>query len=130
MIKEESLINTYYDKLLTSKTPTIVLASAFRDLFNRDLQKSEWSRIGKLVNIYGKWLVLESFIRASINTNFDTTSPWSYLSAICLNLSKDDKESLEELEKVRQLKEKTQNLLDELSKPTKKIKTRKRDYLT
>ena len=128
-MQEQSLIEQYYTKLMSTSTPNLILASAFREIFNRDVKQTEFSRLGKLIKLYGKWTVLESFIRAGINPNFDSASPWNYLSAICLNISKESKENLEDLEKIRQIKEKTQKLLEELNKPSKKIKIRKREYL-
>ena len=129
MKENEGLVNDYYERLLKTKTPNLVLASAFRDIFNRDLQKKDWPSLGKVINLYGKWTVLEAFIKAGINPSFDNTTPWGYINTICLNISKDSKENLEELEKVRQIKEKTQSLINELEKPHKPIKPRKRDYL-
>ena len=129
MAEDEGLITQYYDRLLKTTNPITVLSSAFREIFNRDLQKREFSSLGKLIRIYGKWVVFEAFIKAGINPNFDNSAPWGYLNSVCLSISKDSKESLEELEKVRQIKEKTQSLIEELEKPHKPIKARKKEFL-
>lgn len=130
MVKEDDgLITQYYDRLLKTKNPSLVLSSAFKDIFNRELRPKEWSSLGKLINLYGKWIVLESFIKAGINPNFDNSAPWGYLNTVCLSISKDSKESLEELEKIRQVKEKTQSLINDLEKVHKPVKPRKKDFL-
>ena len=125
----DSLIEIYYDKLMKTKTPNIILAGIFRELFNRDLKKSEWGQLGKFINLYGKFIVLEAFIRASINIGFDSSSPWGYFNSICLSISKENREYLDVLEDTRRIQKLTNDILEELNKPRNKIKYRKQDYL-
>lgn len=125
----DGLINEYYNQLLNSKSPHLVLAKIFRQLFSRELRKSEWGQLGKLTNLYGKWTVLEAMIRAAMNSNFLSDSPWGYFTSICITISKEDRESLENLERIRTLQLQTKKLVEELSKPNVKLKYRKEDYL-
>lgn len=124
----EGLINEYYDQLMKSKMPHLVLGKIFKQIFGRELRRNEWSQLGKLTNLYGKWIVLESFIRSAVNPNFDNTNPWGYFNAVCLSVSKESRDSLENLEQVRQLQKATQDLVAELTKPHGKVKTKKKDF--
>ncbi len=127
---DESLINQYYTKLLESKTPHLVLGQIFKQIFSRDLQSREWAQLGKLTRIYGKWLVLEAFIRAGINQGFNSESPWGYFNSICLSISKEDRDSLEYLEKIRVVQQETAKLIEELEKPRRRLKLRESTFLS
>ncbi len=125
----ESLIDQFYNKLLNAKTPHLILGQIYKQLFQRDLQSKDWAQLGKLTNLYGKWVVLEAMLRASMQPNFDATSPWGYFHTICLSLSKESREDLEHLEKIKQLKEYTETLVSELMKEHKVKKIRGKEYL-
>lgn len=125
---EEGLINSYHDKLLKTSTPHLILATAFKDTLGRDLKKTEWAQLKKLINVYGKWIVLESMIRTAISTTFDNDkSPFGYLNAVCMSISKENLENLKVLERSRLQKEKTSIMLEELSKPNPDLKLKEFD---
>lgn len=131
---EEGLIDQYHDQLLAATRASeyhLILNQIFYKLFNRTFNKTESMGIGKLVNLYGKMVVFEAMIRASMVSTFNASrdsNSVGYLYKICQRIHEENKDSLKEVERVRQIKNETQDLLKELSKPQKKFKLKERDF--
>lgn len=127
----DGLINEYVTKLTDTKTPDLILASIYRFLFDKDLQPRDWPQLKKLIRIYGRWRVFESFLKASNNFNFDTAqNVWGYFNAICISLLEEEKQNNASVFKVQKDKEETQKIIDALSSDRKKLKLKDKEWLT
>jgi hypothetical protein len=126
----DGLINEYIAKLTDTKTPHLILASVYKSLFDKDLQAKDWPQLQRLIKIYGRWRVFESFLKASSNFKFDTTANvWGYFNAICVSLLEEEKQNSASIFKVQQEKELTQKILNDLGKRNK-LKLKDKAWLT
>lgn len=127
----DGLINEYLKKLSDTETPNLILASIFRALFEKDMTKKDWPQLGRLIKIYGRWRVLESFLRASNNANFDAgNNVWGYFNAICISLLEEEKANNSSIFKAQKDKEETLKLIESLKNRPAHIKVRNKEWLT
>lgn len=117
----EITVEDYIKSLATTEKPYLILASVFKMLFKRELSQRDWGQLGRLINIYGRWRVLESFLKASVVEGFDPSGKnvWGYFSTICISSLEEDRKSEELLIKNRKIQEEmneeTMRLIRELS---------------
>lgn len=91
----EGVVYKLQEDLASTETPHLILASIFSELFNRKFRTTEWARLGRLLKIYGRWIVLQAFLLSASNTTFDASkNPWGYFSTICINILNDDRENI------------------------------------
>lgn len=118
---ETLTINDYISKLAETDSPHLILAQIFKLLFEQEMQKNDWGMLRKKINIYGKWNVLEAFLRASGNTNFSVSSGkyWGYLNAILVSLVNEEVKDAEKNVESKLQIERTAELVKSLSKKHK-----------
>lgn len=125
---ETLTINDYIAKLAEAEKPHLVLAQIFTLLFDRDIQKNDWGMLQKQIKIYGRWNVLEAFLRASGNTNFTVSDNkyWGYFNAILVSLVNDEVKSVEKDLSAKDQIERTTQLVKDMSE-IHEIKLRNKD---
>lgn len=125
---ETLTINDYIAKLAEAEKPHLVLAQIFTLLFDRDIQKNDWGMLQKQIKIYGRWNVLEAFLRASGNINFSVSDNkyWGYFNAILVSLVNDEVKSVEKDLSAKDQIERTTQLVKDMSE-IHEIKLRNKD---
>jgi hypothetical protein len=128
---DEGVLNNYIEKLVNTDSPHLILASIFKVLFDRDLQAREWGQLRKMINLYGRWRLLEALLRAGSNQTFDPNGKncWAYFNTICISLIEDEKDLQESIFKCKRQKEDTQKLIEDLSTKREKIKIKDKTWL-
>lgn len=118
---ETLTINDYISKLAEAEKPHLVLSQIFTLLFDRSLQSNDWGMLQKQIKIYGKWNVLEAFLRASGNVNFKISDNkyWGYFNAILVSLVNEEIKDTEKDLSAKEQMEKTADIVKSMSKKHK-----------
>jgi hypothetical protein len=84
-----------------------------------------------MINLYGRWRLLEALLRAGSNQTFDPNgkNTWGYFNTICIGLIGDEKDLQESIFKYKRQKEDTQKLIEDLSTKRDKIKIKDKTWL-
>lgn len=92
-MKDDGLIPQYLEKLAKSDEPHYILASIYCTLFNKRMEPVDWGQLRRLINIYGRWIVLEAILRSSLAELDFGKNIWAYFNVVCVTLIGQQKES-------------------------------------
>jgi hypothetical protein len=85
---KENIVQDYYQKLIQSETPHLILASFYTALFDKELQNSEWGMLRRLIKLYGREVVFDALVRTASSTTVDTSkSLWPYVNSVAIGLT-------------------------------------------
>jgi len=81
------MISKLYKEMQQDGKKHLVLARLFSAAFSRRLRTTEWGFFRKLLNLYGADILFWALLSSAHLT--DTTSPLSYVSKVCSNMSRE-----------------------------------------
>ncbi len=127
---DENQLDEYIKRLQIAKSPNRLLGGVYTLLFNKELTKQDWARLGQMINRYGRQKILMSFLKASGNENLDLNkSIWGYINAICISLVEDEQAEKELISQRLRASEETKQLLIELSKEPVNLELKDKEWL-
>ncbi len=127
----ECIVDRYAKLLENAKNPQGVLGNMLGEIYELEQENRNYSFLGRLTKLYGKWRVFEAILRIS-TTEIKPTEPgfWGYISTVCSNFAAEDRKTQEQATKGRMNKEQTVELLTELAQEIPKFKLKDNGWLT
>lgn len=131
MTEPDGIVNEYLTRLTESNRPDLVLASVLSALFGYSMSDRDWPLLGRLIRVYGRWRVFDSFLRASNSSTFDskTGNIWGYFQAICLTILNEEKANNQSVFRAEKEKEETLKLIEALKRRPKHLKLKDKSWL-